>query len=162
MFITNPSGSVRAWFIEAVLYRDRQRPATGRTCSPVRTDTQSEDNATDFDVHSERRALDPEYSFLARGYCLESAFMAATIGVLHRHPVFIAEPGATHLKQRAGAPLRKSSSHGIGDLFAARLYAQYFFGVISFIISISRSHSATSFLSLPFSARDGIHMVPVE
>src|SRR4051812_37943043 len=57
-----------------------------------------------------------------------------------------------NLDQRASPPLRQPPLRGAGHLLTARRHAHHFFALISFITSISRSRSATSFFSRAFSA----------
>lgn len=58
---------------------------------------------------------------------------------------------AGHLQQRAGSSLGQASALRIRHLLATGRHAYHFFAAISFITSISRSRSATSFFSRAFS-----------
>src|SRR5690606_31299901 len=71
--------------------------------------------------------------------------------VLQRQPRAIAQRTSRHIHPRAGAALRYASARRIRHRGATGLHAYHFFAAISFITSISRSRSATSFLSRPFS-----------
>ncbi len=57
-----------------------------------------------------------------------------------------------HLKQRAGPPRRETTLRAIRNLTPTGRHAHQFFAATSFMTSISRSRSATSFFSRAFSA----------
>src|SRR6516164_9309162 len=70
-------------------------------------------------------------------------------GILARS---ITEGRSRHLKKRAGPPLRQATACRKGDGLPTSQHAYQFFAAISFITSISRSRSATSFFSRAFSS----------
>ena len=72
--------------------------------------------------------------------------------ILYGHPRSIAQCRSSHLDQRASPPLRQAPPRREHHLGTASRHAHHFFALISFITSISRSRSATSFFSRAFSA----------
>src|SRR5262249_43182618 len=64
----------------------------------------------------------------------------------------IAQRRPPDTKQRASPPLRQTFARRVRYCDTASRHAHHFFAVISFITSISRSRSATSFFSRAFSA----------
>ena len=72
-------------------------------------------------------------------------------GVALDQPRPVAPAGPGHLEQRARSPDRQAALTHIRDLLPPDGCAHHFFAATSFITSISRSRSATSFLSLVFS-----------
>src|SRR3954452_509691 len=72
-------------------------------------------------------------------------------GIVDRPPALIAERRPRNREQRAGPPRRETALSAISHLFAADRHAHQFFAATSFITSISKSRSATSFFSRPFS-----------
>src|SRR5262249_58223144 len=64
----------------------------------------------------------------------------------------IVQRGSPDTKQRASPPLRQTFARRVRYCDTASRHAHHFFAVISFITSISRSRSATSFFSRAFSA----------
>ena len=71
--------------------------------------------------------------------------------VLDRLPRSIMQGRPSDLDQRANPPLRQAAARRVNHLATASRHAHHFFALISFITSISRSRSATSFLSRAFS-----------
>src|SRR5262249_60430642 len=69
-----------------------------------------------------------------------------------RHPALKGQRGSPDRKQRAGPPHRKPTLSAIRHLPPASRHAHQFFAATSFITSISRSRSTTSFFSRAFSA----------
>src|SRR5215468_9620604 len=82
----------------------------------------------------------------------ELAYPRQHRGILLRLARAVAQRRAGHLEQRAGPPLRQAPPRRIRHLGTASPHAHHFFAAISFITSISRSRSATSFFSRKFSA----------
>src|SRR5690606_12675824 len=72
--------------------------------------------------------------------------------ILVRHARAVAQARSRHPQKRAGPPLRQSFVHRVFHPSPASRHAHHFFAAISFITSISRSRSASSFLSFAFSA----------
>src|SRR5262249_62377906 len=64
--------------------------------------------------------------------------------------------GGGPLEQRAAPPLRQAPPRRIRHCGSASPHAHHFFAAISFITSISRSRSATSFFSRKFSASSAL------
>jgi hypothetical protein len=64
----------------------------------------------------------------------------------------VAQCRSRHLKQRAGPPHRETTLPAIRNLPPTGRHAHQFFAATSFMTSISRSRSATSFFSRAFSA----------
>jgi hypothetical protein len=73
-------------------------------------------------------------------------------GVLRGLAALIAQRRSRHREQRAGPPRRETTLPAIRNLLPASRHAHQFFAATSFITSISRSRSATSFFSRAFSA----------
>src|SRR5208282_909805 len=71
--------------------------------------------------------------------------------ILRRLPARIAQRRSRHPKQRAGPPRREPTLPAIRHLPPAGRHAHQFFEATSFITSISRSRSATSFFRREFS-----------
>jgi hypothetical protein len=72
--------------------------------------------------------------------------------VLAELPALVAQRRSRHLEQRAGPPHRETTLPAIRNLPSTDRHAHQFFAATSFMISISRSRSATSFFSRAFSA----------
>src|SRR6476661_1349195 len=72
--------------------------------------------------------------------------------VLDWQPQLVAERGAGDAEQPAGPALGQAAFASERNLLAPRLRAHHFRWLISFRTSMSRSRSASSFLSLAFSA----------
>ena len=74
---------------------------------------------------------------------------------VRRHPPlppwWLRQRRTPNLGQRASPPLRQAPARRIRHLQSAGRHAHHFFALISFITSISRSRSATSFFSRAFS-----------
>jgi hypothetical protein len=72
--------------------------------------------------------------------------------VLRRLATLVAQRRSRYREQRAGPPRRETTLPAIHNLPPAGRHAHQFFAATSFITSISRSRSATSFFSRAFSA----------
>src|SRR4029077_15729169 len=72
--------------------------------------------------------------------------------VLHRLAALVAQRRSCHREQRAGPSYRETTLPAIRNLTPTSRHAHQFFAATSFITSISRSRSATSFFSRAFSA----------
>src|SRR4249919_1788496 len=72
--------------------------------------------------------------------------------VLHRLAALVAQRRSRHREQRAGPSYRETTLPAIRNLTPTSRHAHQFFAATSFITSISRSRSATSFFSRAFSA----------
>ena len=76
--------------------------------------------------------------------------------VLLWHLADVPEVSSADLIQRTRSALTEPTFDCILGLFPPDLCAHHFFAEISFITSISRSRSATIFLSLPFSSSSAL------
>ncbi len=72
--------------------------------------------------------------------------------ILGQLPALVAQRRSRHREQRAGPPRREPTLPAIRHSPPASRHAHQFFAATSFITSISRSRSATSFFSRAFSA----------
>jgi hypothetical protein len=73
-------------------------------------------------------------------------------GILRRLAAVIIQCRSCHREQRAAPPRREPALPAILNLPPASRHAHHFFAATSFITSISRSRSATSFFNRAFSA----------
>src|SRR5689334_22813318 len=74
------------------------------------------------------------------------------VKVVRRLAAAILQRRSRYREQRAGPPRRETKLPAIHHLLPASRHAHHFFAATSFITSISRSRSATSFFSRAFSA----------
>src|ERR1700741_3609360 len=72
--------------------------------------------------------------------------------VLRHLAAAVAQPRSCHAEQRAGPSHREATLSAIRNLTSTSRHAHQFFAATSFMTSISRSRSATSFFSRAFSA----------
>src|SRR3954447_9255768 len=73
-------------------------------------------------------------------------------GILRFLETLVTQRRSRHRQKRADSPRRETTLPTIRNLLAASRHAHQFFAATSFITSISRSRSATSFFSRAFSA----------